>query len=53
MIGLTVHTVTGLKELYLGEEAVVGTIVRAEVQCEISLMQSELVEARGEKKHSS
>lgn len=49
MIGLTVHTVTGLKELYLGEEAVVGTIVRAEVQCEISLMQSELVEARGKK----
>lgn len=39
----------GPQELYLGEEAVVGTVVQAEVQSEISLMQAELVEARGKK----
>lgn len=39
----------GPKELYLGEEAVVGTVVQAEVQSEISLTQAELVEARGKK----
>lgn len=39
----------GPEELYLGEEAVVGTVVQAEVQSEISLMQAELVEARGRK----
>lgn len=40
----------GPEETYLGEEAVVGTAVQAEVQSEISLMLAELVEARGEKK---
>lgn len=39
----------GPKKLYLGEEAVVGTVVQAEVQSEISLPQAELVEARGKK----
>lgn len=39
----------GPEALYLGEEAVVGTVVQAEVQSGISLMQAELVEARGRK----
>lgn len=39
----------GIRELYLVEEAVVVTVVQAEVQSEISLTQAELVETRGKK----
>lgn len=53
LIGLRVITVIGIRELYLVEEAVVVTVVQAEVQSEISLTQAELVEARGKKNQSS
>jgi len=43
----------GSRERYLGEEAVAGTVVQAEVQSEISLIQADLVEARGKKSRSS
>lgn len=49
LIGLRVISVTGIKVLYLVEEAVVVTIVQEEVQSEISLTQAELGEARGKK----